>query len=353
MKIGYQDRKRGLMEIIPETLDDLWHLSHIIQEEDLVSAKTTRRIQDTTGDKLRSDRGIKKTFYLGVRVKSVSFHIFTGKLRVTGIIEKGPEDLIPLGSTHTIEVKLNNPLKITKEKWSHWTLKRLKKAIEASKKLSAIIIVLEDDVADMGLIRQFGVEYYGPIIGNISGKRIIDKNRNKEIDNFYKSIVDAILKFKDINNIIIAGPGFVKNGFHSYLADKYKDIAKKTILESTGAGGRSGIQEVLKKGTVEKLSSENIIAIEISKVNEVLEEIAKSSNKVVYGKKDTIYGVNIGAVDKLLVIDKIVRSEGLENIMEQVENTSGEVTVISSEHDGGKQLESLGGIAAILRYPLN
>jgi protein pelota len=30
----------------------------------------------------------------------------------------------------------------------------------------------------------------------------------------------------------------------------------------------------------------------------------------------------------------------------------GGVMVISSEHDGGKQLDSLGGLAALLRYPI-
>ena len=32
MKITYQDKKKGIIELLPETLDDLWHLSHIIAE---------------------------------------------------------------------------------------------------------------------------------------------------------------------------------------------------------------------------------------------------------------------------------------------------------------------------------
>lgn len=353
MKITYQDKKKGLMEVVPETLDDLWHLSHVIQKGDKVSSRTTRRIQDTTGDKLRNDRGIKKTFFLGIKVENVTFHIFTGKLRVMGSIVSGPEDLIPLGSHHTLEVKLNNSLKISKFHWSKWVIKRLKEAVKSSKKLSAIVLVLEDDVADLGLIRQFGVEYYGPIIGNVSGKRIIDKNRQKIVDEFYKSVVNALLKFKDVQNIVIAGPGFVKNDFYKFLGEKHKEIAKKSILESTGAGGRSGIQEVLKKGTVEKLTAENRIAHEMSAIEEIFREIAKSSLKIAYGKDQVVKGVNSGAVEKLLVLDKFIRSENLEKVMDLVENMAGEVMVISSEHEGGKQLESLGGLAAILRYPIN
>ena len=353
MRIGYQNQKEGIIEVIPETLDDLWHLSHIVEEGDYVTSKTTRRIQDTTGDKLRSDRGVKKTFTLEVNVESISFHMFTGKLRLTGSITKGPEDLIPLGSHHTIEVKLNTPLKIRKEKWSKWTMDRLNQAIKASKKLSAIIILIEDDTATFGLIRQYGLEYYGPIIGNISGKQVLDKNRSKNLVKFYQSIVKSLFKFNDIQNIVIAGPGFWKNDFFKFLQDNYPEIADKSILESTGSGGRVGIQEVLRKGTVEKLSAENRIAFEMKDVNNLLTLLSTNHELVVYGKSQVENAVNMGAVKKLLVRDLNIRSDNLEKIMDLTENMGGEVTIISSEHEGGEQLQALGGVAAVLRYPIS
>ena len=353
MKIIYQDKKNGVMNLLPETLDDLWHLSHIIEIGDNIYSKTSRRIQDTTGDKLRSDRGVKKTFTLGISVENINFHIFTGKLRLTGPIIQGPEDIIPLGSHHTIEAKINTPIKISKEVWSNWILKRINQSIKASKKLSAIIISLEDDVADIGLIRQFGVEYYGPIMGNISGKRILDKSRQKKLNQFYQSIIEVINRFEDVSTFIIAGPGFYKNDFFKYLKDKYPKIAKKSILENTGSGGRSGIYEVLKNGTVEKLTSENRIAYEMSILEKLFEEMSKGTSKVAYGREEVDKAVNSGAVEKLLVLDNSIKSKNLENLMDMVENMSGKVIVISSEHEGGKQLESLGSIAALLRYPVN
>ena len=353
MKIIDEDEKEGIVKIVPETLDDLWHLSHIVEVGDNASSKTTRRIQDTTGDKVRSDRGVKKTFYLGLDVENVSFHLFTGKLRLTGVITRGPEDLIPLGSHHTLEVKLNTPITIKKERWPKWAIKRLNQAIEASKKLSAIIVVLEDDTATLGLMRQFGIEYYGPIKGNVSGKRIIDKNRQKNIVQFYEKVIESIRKFDSIQNIVIAGPGFVKNDFYDYLKDNHDDLAKISIIESTGSGGRNGISEVLKKGTVEKLTSENRVALEMSAIDNLLTEIAKNSSKIAYGLKETKKAIDLGAVSQLLILDTKVASENMGDAMDMVENMKGEVMVISSEHEGGKQLESLGGMAAILRYEIN
>lgn len=353
MKILKQDTKEGVMELFPETLDDLWHLSHIIEVGDNVSSKTTRRIQDNTGDKLRSDRGVKKTFFLGIEVESIGFHIFTGKLRLTGVITRGPEDLIPLGSHHTLEVKLHTPLVIKKDKWSKYMVKRVERAIEASKKLSAIIVVLEDDTATLGLIRQFGIEYYGPINGSISGKRIIDKNRNRNILQFYQKIVDAITKFDNIQNIIVAGPGFVKNDFFDFLKDNHKDLAKKVIIENIGTGGRVGIGEVIKKGTVEKLTVENRVSEEMQAVDELLVNIAKDPSKVAYGIEETKNAVNMGAVEKLLVLDSAIPQNGLESTIDVVENMSGNVITVSSEHEGGEQLAALGGMGAILRYPIS
>ena len=353
MKIIKEDEKEGIVEVVPETLDDLWHLSHIIEVGDNASSKTTRRIQDNTGDKLRSDRGVKKTFYLGLDIESISFHLFTGKLRLTGVITRGPEDLIPLGSHHTLEVKLNTPLKIVKQRWPKWAINRLNQAIDASKKLSAIIVVLEDDTATLGLMRQFGIEYYGPIKGHVSGKRIMDKNRQKNIIQFYEKVIESIVKFDSIQNIIIAGPGFVKNDFFDYLKDKHSNLAKMSIVEPTGSGGRNGISEVLKKGTVEKLTSENRVAQEMGAINKLLTEIGKNSSKIAYGVKETQNAINLGAVEQLLILDTKVAGENMGEAMDMVENMKGDVMVISSEHEGGKQLESLGGMAAILRYQIN
>ena len=353
MKIINEDQKEGIVEVVPETLDDLWHLSHIIEIGDNASSKTTRRIQDNTGDKLRSDRGIKKTFYLGLDIENISFQLFTGKLRLTGVITKGPEDLIPLGSHHTLEVKLNTPLKITKTRWPKWAIKRLNQAIDASKKLSAIIVVIEDDSATLGLMRQFGIEYYGPIKGNVSGKWIVDKNRQKNIIQFYEKIIDSVTKFDSIQNIVIAGPGFVKNDFYDYLKDKHSDFADISIIESTGSGGRNGISEVLKKGTVEKLTAENRVAQEMGAINNLLTQIAKNSSKVAYAEKETLRAIDLGAVSQLLILDTKVGDNNMGEAMDMVENMKGDVMVISSEHEGGKQLESLGGMAAILRYQIN
>ena len=53
-----------------------------------------------------------------------------------------------------------------------------------------------------------------------------------------------------------------------------------------------------------------------------------------------------------MILDTLLREKDLDRIVHSVEQQNGSFTVISSEHDAGKQLAALGGIAAILRYKL-
>lgn len=351
MQIKNQDKKIGLIEVVPETLDDLWHLSHIVEKNDYISTLTTRRIQDNNSGKTRADRGVKKTFFLGIRVEKISFHKYTGLLRFTGIIESGPEDLVPLGSHHTINMQINNSLRIQKT-WNKWTLDRLEQAINSTKRASEIIVAIEDNNTELGLIKQYGIDYVGPIIGDISGKRNIQKDRKEKIKEYYEQITSVINQYQPINKLIIIGPGFTKNDYYNYLEDNYSDLAKKSTLESTGSGGHTGIQEVLKSGLVQNLTKDAKVATEISLINKLLEQIGKSSNLVTYGIKQVTNATNMGATEKLLVVDELVRNEDIQKIMNNTENMGGSIEIISSEHDGGKQLQSLGSIAAFLRYPI-
>jgi len=43
----------------------------------------------------------------------------------------------------------------------------------------------------------------------------------------------------------------------------------------------------------------------------------------------------------------------LEKIMREAEEKSGQITVVSTEHEAGHKLDGLGGIAALLRFQIS
>ena len=69
-----------------------------------------------------------------------------------------------------------------------------------------------------------------------------------------------------------------------------------------------------------------------------------------------------GAVEKLLILDSRLRKEragegewdvDANELIRSVEQKGGDVTVFSSDFDPGRQLQNLGGVAALLRYRLD
>ena len=89
-----------------------------------------------------------------------------------------------------------------------------------------------------------------------------------------------------------------------------------------------------------------------------MKRLGKGENTVTYGVDDVEKAVQVGAVEKLILADSLLR-EGedaqrlkLEVLMRDVEQRAGSVTVVSTEHEAGSKLLALGGIAALLRFPL-
>ena len=52
----------------------------------------------------------------------------------------------------------------------------------------------------------------------------------------------------------------------------------------------------------------------------------------------------------ILVVDTLIRDPGIVALMEQAERSDAGVIVFSTGFEPGKQLEALGGVAALLRY---
>jgi len=101
------------------------------------------------------------------------------------------------------------------------------------------------------------------------------------------------------------------------------------------------------------------IAEETRLVEEALARLGKGSADITYGKNEVARAIEYGAVERLLVADTMLREasdqdrENMENIMRNVEAKGGKVTIISTEHEAGAELQGLGGIAALLRFSIS
>jgi protein pelota len=351
MKILHQNKKEGVIKVRPETLDDLWYLKGLICQGDFVRGKGYRRVRDD--EKLRADKGVRVPMTLGLRVESVEFAPYVNRLRITGVIEEGPEDLISLGSHQTIDIKPTDTLTIVKERWKNWELDRLKDAVKAGKTPLVLIVCVEDGEAEFAVVRSYGIDFPARITVTVSGKREIKEQETTKKE-FFSEVgkkLEEVMKKEDIKACILAGPGFTKDGLINYLKDKHPTVAGKCRLESAGTGGRVGISEIIKKGVVERIAKESRVSYETLLVEQLFSEIGKESGLGAYGPEEVRKALDIGAVEKLLVTDTFLRKDkNADTLLEGVRKTGGEGVIISTEHNAGERLEGIGGVGAILRY---
>ncbi|MGQ9720368.1 MAG: mRNA surveillance protein pelota [Candidatus Jordarchaeum sp.] len=358
MKVYRGELHRGEMKLTPESLTDLWHLYNIIEKGDIVYARTFRRIR-RPDEPLRADKGEKTPVYLGITVEDTSLHKYSNRLRVKGIVTDAPES-VSRGSHHTINIEIMTPLKIIKDKWPKYILKRVDEAEKIRTTTKLAILSIEEGEAGITIVDNYSVDIIDNISMNIPGKRFVSQH-DEAIKNFFSTVsklLNQVQVDKNVSKIIIAGPGFTKENFLKYFTTKFPDLKNKLILENASYGGVNGVYEVINRGVIEKILEENKVIEDSRLVEEFFIHLAKDDKKVTYGKDAVNKAVLYGAVDKLLIADEKLKNvdleerEKIDELLRQVEEMGGRVQVVSTLHRAGERLQALGGIAALLRYPL-
>ena len=154
MKAEYGELKdnSGKIRLLPESIDDLWHLQHLVAPGDLVFATTFRSVESAT-DKIRPEKVEKRPVRLGIRVEKVEFSEHGVRLRITGTIEHG----IDTGAYHTINVETGYEISVIR-RWRPIDLERIERAVKSSVFGVIHILTLEEGEAELFRLRQYGPE---------------------------------------------------------------------------------------------------------------------------------------------------------------------------------------------------
>ena len=359
MKVLEKNLKKGIVKVLPESLDDLWHLYNILEPNDEVYARTTREVKSDEPYG-RPKKGRRVSVFLGIRVWRTLWDRSLNRLRVHGVVCEAPEDIHVTGSHHTINVTVNEPITIVKREWAKHHLDRLERASKVG--ITPIIILsMDDEEYCIGVLRQYGIDVRVEERTRLPGKLEADR-RAEALKGFFKVTLRSL---RDIwtmlhGPIVIIGPGFIKEQFFTYLKNMAPDIAKAVIdVKGVGSGGLSGIHEAMRSGVLTKALKHVRILEETRLVEEVLARLGGGKMNVTYGFDDVKRVSEIGAVEKLLLADVTLRKASdeergaLERLIREVEKKGGQVVVVSTEHEAGRKLLALGGVAALLRFSVD
>ncbi|ELY85863.1 mRNA surveillance protein pelota [Natrinema altunense] len=342
---------RERVTVVPESVDDLWHLQYVLEPGDRVAGDTTRRIQ-RNDDQMRDTGGEREHMWVALAVETVEFHKFANRLRVGGeIVACSRED--QLHFHHTLNVEPRDELSIEKRFKPDQTA-RLEEAEEATENPDVAIATVEEGQAHVHTVAQYGTEERATITGT-TGKGEYARGRSELFDE-----LATVLSRLEVDAIILAGPGFTKQDAYKYLEENEPAVAELVTMVDTAAVGDRGVHEVLKRGAVADVQEETRIESEAEYIDELTRRIADGA-KAAYGPEQVKKAAEFGAIERLLVLDdRLQRERGpdgewaisVDDIVRTTEQKGGEVTVFSSEFPPGQQLSNLGGIAALLRYRL-
>ena len=343
MRILGQDPSGDGVRVQIETDEDIWHLYNVVEVGDLVTASTTRR-EEKAADKLRAERAEKKRMTLGVRIEKIEFSEDDLRLKLLGTIETGPQDI---GQHHTLILETGDSLLITKRHWRETQLERLKRAVADSRKPRIVFVSLDQDDATVAVLRQYGLKEMATVRSGRSGKQYAEKS---QADGYHDEVISKVVPLMEPNMpIVVLGPGFEKETLAEDMKRSNPDLFKRIHVYHTGQCGMAGVNELIKTGMGGDLLRESAVGTEIEAVEQLMTEIARNGLGT-YGTQQVRDAAMSGAVEKLLVLDSKIREQDLDDVVRAVESQKGTVIVVSGQHDGGKELASLGGMGAILRY---
>jgi len=266
------------------------------------------------------------------------------------------------------------------------------------------LIVIDRSEATIGFLRGKHIELIRNIESQVPSKHRMGGQSARRFERlieiaaheFFKKIAnlsnEAFLSEKDLQGVLIGGPGPTKDYFmkEEYL---HHELQKKVLdVFDTGYTDEYGLREMVEKAR-QTLSNIDLMR-EKNLIQRLLEEIRRADGGLAaYGEENVKQALAAGAVDSLLVSEdlrklkvdfkcpkcgfekeliltttpdemkcdkcgedmEVIKEEDLvTQLFRQAESVNTKLELISGESEEGELLKkAFGGLAAILRFPLN
>ena len=265
------------------------------------------------------------------------------------------------------------------------------------------LIVADKNEAAVGYLQGSSIKTVYTMESNVPGKtkaggqsaqrfsRLRDEMLKTFLDEISDKAKNAFMKKSredKLLGIIIGGPGFVKDKLvdDDHLHQELQD--EIVVTKSLDVSGEAGLSQLVEKSQEEIEDSQ--VVKEKNLVNKFFDNLNKENGKSEYGVEQVEEALKMGAVETVLVSEDInlyrakyecpqshekeifenkaqiednlscdecneeMSLEDIGDIVdvfgEKAEEMSSELEIISTDHEEGRRLMNLGGIAAIMRY---
>ena len=117
------------------------------------------------------------------------------------------------------------------------------------------------------------------------------------------------------------------------------------LVDGIDAGGEDGIYVFTKSEVMREILSESKLALASRTVERIMYLASKKSSKFAMGLDDVSHACALGAVET--IIERAIK------LLNDAESKGAHAIAVDSTTDIGLRVQGLGGIVALLRYPIN
>uniref|UniRef100_H2LMQ9 Protein pelota homolog n=1 Tax=Oryzias latipes TaxID=8090 RepID=H2LMQ9_ORYLA len=361
MKLLQKDIEKdnaGQVTLVPEEAEDMWHTYNLLQVGDSLRASTIRKVQTESATGSVGSSRVRTT--LTLCVETIDFDTQACRLRVKGTnLEEN--QFVKMGAYHTIELELNRKFTLAKKSWDSVVLDRIEQACDPSQKADVAAVVMQEGLANIVLVTSAMTLLRAKVEVTIPRKRKGSCSQHeKALERFYEAVMQAILRhinFDVVKCILVGSPGFVKDQFISYMFKEAVRQDNKLLLENRPkfmlVHSSSGHKYSLKVVQTVFSTCNPQAAGEVKALEDFYKMLQHEPNRAFYGVAHVEKAADALAVDTLLISDKLFRHQ-------DVPTRSRYVRLVDSVRDNGGtlcfychlELTQLGGVAAILRFPM-
>jgi len=365
----------GVLTLIPEDEEDMWHVYNLIAVGDSVRASTIRSVTTESSTGTTNKQRVRTTLTLAI--ETIDFDTKVCKLRLKGRnVEENQH--VKMGAYHTLDLELNRQFDLKKSLWDSVSLERVEMATDVSKKADLAAIVMQEGLAHVCLVTSSLTLVRAKIDVNVPRKhRGGVSQHEKALHKFFDAIMTAAIRhldFEVVKVVLIASPGFVKDLFFTYMMNQAAKAAgvggplgeakvllenkAKFVLVHASSGFKHSLKEVLQDPALQSRLADTKATEEVRALETFYKTLQSDPLRACYGEKHVDLAANAQAIETLLISDKLFRSDDVlrrkkfVKLVDDVRDLGGDVKIFSSMHVSGEQLDQLTGLCGILRFPM-
>ncbi|KAI9816692.1 MAG: Translation factor pelota [Thelocarpon impressellum] len=373
----------GSVKLLPEEPEDMWHAYNLIRPGDQLLASALRRVTTESSTGSTSSTRIHTTFLISVQ--RLDFDSHAGELHIAGTIA-AENPYTKVGAHHTLDLTLSRPFTLSKADggWDSVALEALREASDPAARAEVVAVVMQEGLANICLLTEHQTilrqRVEAPIPRKRSGRTA---DHDKGLEKFFALVLSTLRRHADLSTpatatpssskpVLLASPGFTAASFLGHIksvASTTSDRALQSHLPQfltvhSSSGHVHALNEILQSPQIQARLSSTRFARETRALDAFLALLRKDDARAWYGPREVERAVARGAVGRgggvLLISNALFRAPDVAvrrrwvRLVDRVrEVEGGEVRVLSEAHESGRRLDGLGGVAAVLTFPLD